>query len=81
MACLSVDGFLNDPPGVDVCAAGVDGVKKPFTRFCNIGVPTGVCGVPVTFWLMERFNFVGELKKHISVVKGSYLGIHNNRDI
>ena len=48
VGCLSV-GLRADVPGVDVCAAGVEGVKKPFTRFCVVGVPAGVCGVPATF--------------------------------
>ena len=49
VACLSLDGFRIEPPGVDVWAAGVDGVKKPFTRFCVDDAPIGVCGVPATF--------------------------------
>ena len=49
VGCLSVDGFRTDAPGVDVCVDGLEGVRKPFTRFCIVAVPDGVCGVPATF--------------------------------
>ena len=39
---FSFAGFLMDPPGVDVRATGVVGVRNPFTRFCTEGVPIGV---------------------------------------
>ena len=65
VAALSADGVLV-VPGVEVCGAGEEGVKKPFARFCW-GV--GVCGVPVAFWLNERFSLVGELLMKLKNLK------------